>query len=210
MPALRKSKRNNSDEPSDGGAAAAGVNDVVSTAGNNNEAEEVVDAPSTVATVATASSASTATAASSLTEASSAATEEYINRLLASNKRLMDENTTLRVEVSAVGRKRTSQGKGRYARRSLPNTDKTNKENVHTWTRDFYFPNYKLHPSGWKKWSDEEASLCQILVRRVCIVPEGTTAEKYWEKDLVPALRYKLQQLKNAFQGNISSRFMGV
>ena len=54
------------------------------------------------------------------------------------------------------------------------------------------------------------ASLCQIVLRRVITIPEGTTAEKYWEKDLVPALRYKLQQLKNAFLGKMKDQFMGV
>ena len=110
--APRRSGRKNKDAaPSEDEAAAANIDGAnaatqVSTAGNNNnETEQDVDTPSTVATTA-----STATAASSLTGASSAATQDYINRLLESNRRLKEENTSLKVEVSADGRKRRSQG----------------------------------------------------------------------------------------------------
>lgn len=88
-----------------------------------------------------------------------------------------------------------SQGKARYARRTLGGSDAAAQQVVNTYW-DLVIKHHKTFEEHHKEYSEDPATPCGIVMSKI-IPPDGVTKKEYWDKSVVHAMLYKKQQLNS-------------
>jgi hypothetical protein len=132
-------------------------------------------------------------------------------QLRADNARKDKVIRELQVQASEAAQRRKAIGKIRWERRSMAHLARHNRNALHRYVKDKVMPKVKFFPKGWHVYCERPATLSAKLLlpwtdektgtlmapRLTC--PEDKTLEQFWYEDVVPALAYKICQLKNTF-----------
>jgi hypothetical protein len=63
---------------------------------------------------------------------------------------------------------------------SMTATDHINQQSVASYVREATWPGNKMLPKSWSKWRDNKRSLCQMILKKVALLP-GVDGKSYWE-----------------------------
>ena len=93
--------------------------------------------------------------------------------------------------------------------KDMPSTDKTNYSTVYAKINEIVRSKQPIHPPAWHHYSVHERSMCQIILNCGIALPEGTSAEDYWETGLKGAVNNKysfksnlIEALKKQYEGD--------
>lgn len=135
------------------------------------------------------------------------------------NRQLRDDNArkdevikNLRHAASQDEQQRKAVGRIRWERRSMAHLSRDNRTALHLFVKLHILPKLKFYHKNWHVFSLRPKTLCAMVLlpyfdkrtgqmssRARLTPPEGKDVERFWFEDVVPALAYKLSQLKNTF-----------
>lgn len=117
----------------------------------------------------------------------------------------------MRMEQDAEEKRKKAAGKVRWERRSMAHLSKANQNALHRFVKYQLLPVLKFFPPTWFVYDQDEETLCGMLLMsyrdkdgdlrapRLTPIEQGNDLEAFWYKDVVPALGYKMSQVKNHF-----------
>ena len=130
-------------------------------------------------------------------------------------KRLQDELTTLGQQVEEFQDLRMSlvkasgkNGVRKMQSKALTTSDRVNGHCIATFLRTVVWPDIKMMPSKWHKWSTNPRSICQRILSSVG-VPLGVTEETYWSGVAVSMANDRLCSMRSNMKQAMFDRFLG-
>ena len=128
---------------------------------------------------------------------------------------LRGELTTLGRQVEEIQDLRMSMVKitGKNTVRKLKSTaltasDRVNGHCIGTYLRKVLWPDVKMMPSKWYKWSTNPRSICKRILSAVG-VPRGVMEEDYWTSLAVTMTNDKLCAMRSNMKQALFDRFLG-
>ena len=91
----------------------------------------------------------------------------------------------------------------------LTTSDRVNGHCIGTYLRRVLWPDVKMMPSKWFKWSEHPRSICQRLLSSVG-VPRGMTNEDYWNSVAVSLANNKLCAMRSNMKQMMFNQFKGT
>ena len=128
---------------------------------------------------------------------------------------LRDELTTLGRQVEEFQDLRMSIVKGsgkngvrQHKLKALTTSDRVNGHCIGTYLRTVIWPDIKMMPSKWHKWSTHPKSICKRVLSSVG-VPRGVKDETYWSSMAVSMANDKLCAMRANMKQALFDRFKG-
>ena len=128
---------------------------------------------------------------------------------------LRDELTTLGRQVEEFQDLRMSMvkesgknGVRKLKSKALTTSDRVNGHCIGTVLRKVLWPDIKIMPLKWQKWSKNTRSICQRILSSVG-VPRGVTDENYWSSVAVSIANDKLCAMRSNMKQALFDRFVG-
>lgn len=128
---------------------------------------------------------------------------------------LRDELTTLGRQVEEFQDLRMSMvkesgknGVRKLKSKALTTSDRVNGHCIGTYLRKVLWPDIKMMPLKWQKWSKNTRSICQRILSSVG-VPRGVTDENYWSSVAVSIANDKLCAMRSNMKQALFDRFVG-
>ena len=128
---------------------------------------------------------------------------------------LRDELTTLGRQVEEFQDLRMSMvkesgknGVRKLKSKALTTSDRVNGHCIGTFLRKVLWPDIKMMPLKWQKWSKNTRSICQRILSSVG-VPRGVTDENYWSSVAVSIANDKLCAMRSNMKQALFDRFVG-
>ena len=120
--------------------------------------------------------------------------------------RQVEEFQDLRMSIVKVSGKN---GVRKLKSKTLTTSDRVNGHCIGTYLRNVLWPDIKMMPSKWHKWSKNPRSICKRILATVG-VPRGVTDEDYWSSVAVSMANDKLCAMRsNMKQALLFDRFVG-
>ena len=119
--------------------------------------------------------------------------------------RQVEEFQDLRMSIVKVSGKN---GVRKLKSKTLTTSDRVNGHCIGTYLRNVLWPDIKMMPSKWHKWSKNPRSICKRILATVG-VPRGVTDEDYWSSVAVLMANDKLCAMRSNMKQALFDRFVG-
>ena len=129
------------------------------------------------------------------------------------NARLEARMKELMKSLTGVDNGGSSKNRTRAKAKEMPAVDKINYGAVYTKIDEDVWSKHPIRPPAWQHYSVHERSMCQIILNCDIALPEGSSAEDYWETVLKGAVNNKysfnksnlIEALKKQYEGDFIS-----
>jgi hypothetical protein len=91
----------------------------------------------------------------------------------------------------------------------MTTSDRVNGHCIGAYLRKVLWPDIKMMPSKWFKWSEHPKSICQRILSSVG-VPRGVTKEDYWVGMAVSMANNKLCAMRSNMKQAMFNQFQGI
>ena len=130
---------------------------------------------------------------------------EHLRDELTTLGRQVEEFQDLRMSIVKVSGKN---GVRKLKAKALTTSDRVNGHCIGTFLRNVLWPDIKMMPSKWYKWSMNPRSICKRILSAVG-VPRGVTEEDYWTSLAVTMTNDKLCAMRANMKQALFDRFKG-
>ena len=130
---------------------------------------------------------------------------EHLRDELTTLGRQVEEFQDLRMSIVKVSGKN---GVRKLKAKALTTSDRVNGHCIGTFLRNVLWPDIKMMPSKWHKWSKNPRSICKRILGSVG-VPRGVTDEDYWSGVAVSMANDKLCAMRSNMKQAMFDRFVG-
>ena len=125
------------------------------------------------------------------------------------NAKLEERCKDLMKALTGVSSGGASKNKTRAKAKEMPPIDRINHNAVYAKIDEEVWSKQPIRPPSWQLYSDHERSMCQIILRGDIVLPEGSSAEDYWDTVLKGAVNNKysfnksnvIEALKKQYEG---------
>jgi hypothetical protein len=129
------------------------------------------------------------------------------------NARLEARMKELMKALTGVDNGGASKNRTRAKAKEMPAIDKINYSAVYAKIDEDVWSKHPIRPPAWQLYSVHERSMCQIILNCDIALPEGSSAEDYWEAVLKGAVNNKysfnksnlIEALKKQYEGGFIS-----
>ena len=95
------------------------------------------------------------------------------------------------LQQAVMGKKSFSKSKTRRCLKNLPETDRNNVVTAYNWIDDKLWSKNHIRGPKWAKYTLNQKSTCQRILRCGITIPAGTTESDYWTTMMVLAVNNK-------------------
>ncbi len=130
---------------------------------------------------------------------------EHLRDELTTLGRQVEEFQDLRMSIVKASGKN---GVRKHKSKALTTSDRVNGHCIGTYLRTVLWPEIKMMPSKWHKWSNHPKSICKRVLSSIG-VPRGVTEENYWSSMAVSMANDKLCAMRANMKQALFDRFKG-